>query len=112
MGETAFVIDPFVLESCDVDYQCRATCVNNVKTRVKAWDCTSEKAVRDIIVKRTVLPRCEATCNTCPAGRWAHDSFRPCNVGASEVSHSRQCQRLVWSVTSLLLTIFVLFQNE
>jgi len=82
--EDAFEVLPFKVTECrisglTVHYTCTserpAKSVEGTKNGLTYDD------VREVVVQRTTLPRCEATCSQCPKsdGRYRVDSFEPCD---------------------------------
>eukprot|EP00929_Paragymnodinium_shiwhaense_P119363 TRINITY_DN91251_c0_g1_i1.p1 TRINITY_DN91251_c0_g1~~TRINITY_DN91251_c0_g1_i1.p1 ORF type:complete len:1000 (-),score=142.16 TRINITY_DN91251_c0_g1_i1:81-3080(-) len=103
--ELAFDIDPFKVESCNINRDCQAVCTNAVKTIVRAWRCTDVEEVRDIFEKRMYWPRCEATCESCPKEKQQHDhhSFFTCDRGARVSAAARQYTQLSGSMIAAML---------
>eukprot|EP00746_Dinoflagellata_sp_MGD_P157011 gnl/MRDRNA2_/MRDRNA2_86067_c0_seq1.p1 gnl/MRDRNA2_/MRDRNA2_86067_c0~~gnl/MRDRNA2_/MRDRNA2_86067_c0_seq1.p1 ORF type:complete len:1018 (+),score=138.11 gnl/MRDRNA2_/MRDRNA2_86067_c0_seq1:100-3153(+) len=102
-AEMAFDVLPFEVMKCEVKGQsCVATCTSTRphKTRTSNWNCwdvtecwddkdgcdSSKKLGPILIEPRTVLPRCGASCNSCPD--W--EPYKTCAAGsiASEVSEA------------------------
>eukprot|EP00746_Dinoflagellata_sp_MGD_P158241 gnl/MRDRNA2_/MRDRNA2_86428_c0_seq1.p1 gnl/MRDRNA2_/MRDRNA2_86428_c0~~gnl/MRDRNA2_/MRDRNA2_86428_c0_seq1.p1 ORF type:complete len:1016 (+),score=124.05 gnl/MRDRNA2_/MRDRNA2_86428_c0_seq1:87-3050(+) len=89
--EKAFKVAPFALQSCEVrGLVCTATCTSTrpPKTVYPSQNCLDIRAkvglhypVRDIVIARTTLPRCHASCSTCPQKDtpWHQESFETCN---------------------------------
>ena len=83
--EDAFSVLPFTVESCEVhgtssSLTCHATCKSTrpAKTVNKPWQCMSHVEVAQIRVPMSTLPRCEASCATCPDHK-VHGSFARCD---------------------------------
>jgi len=80
--EQAFTVVPFTQTACAVrGLACFATCTSTrpVKTVERRFDCMSNGEVRDIVVKKTKLPRCQASCSTCPQEPYRDSSFSSCD---------------------------------
>ncbi|CAK9112719.1 Nuclear distribution protein nudF 2 (Lissencephaly-1 homolog 2) (LIS-1 2) [Durusdinium trenchii] len=84
--EDAFDVLPFSVVTCEVHgtssaLTCHATCTSSrpAKTVNKPWQCMRHEEVSKIQVQMSTLPRCQASCSTCP-DESVHGSFRLCDA--------------------------------
>lgn len=109
--EDAFDVLPFSAVSCEVHgssdaLTCHATCKSTqpAKTVNKPWQCMANSQVADIQVQMSTLPRCLASCNTCPEDS-VHGSFTLCD----SLGSLGGAQGKPWSVAALTMaTWFVI----
>jgi hypothetical protein len=121
-AEKTFDVLPFEVESCQlVGLGCVSTCTSTrpVKTRTSTWQCWEQIYVdtdegpqtsdRPLIEPRTILPRCEASCDGCPQGTWREASYHNCDAGAkaAPVSGFKGCSGYSALIVAMIASVLV-----